>query len=95
MAKRTSAFTIRIGAAYDSVHGGTTDHPFNFDRAAMRLHGSNDYRPTAEGKNLVHTLNKEVVNAYCAVHGLNSNGKDKRRQRRQRNQKHKSRRAAA
>lgn len=75
MAKHTG-MTIRIGAAYDTVN---VTKDITFDRAEMRMHDRNDYLPSKAGKALVDRLNKEVVNAYCDAHDINTPKDDRRR----------------
>lgn len=76
MAKHTG-ITVRIGAAYDEVRTPVAV----FDRAEMRKNGAVVHDTFIPGRALVERLNKEVVNAYCDVHNLNSH-KEKRRTRR-------------
>ena len=77
MAKH-QGITIRIGAAYDEVR---LPDGIKFDRADMRHNGATIHDTFIPGRDLVRRLNKEVVNAYCDAHGLNSD-KDRRRKRR-------------
>lgn len=86
MTKR-NGITIRMNAARNDVtveFGGSKPHVF--DRAAIRLDDQKN------GTKHERRLNQEVVDAYCAEHGLN---KDKRRNRRERKQQDKRDRANA
>lgn len=85
MTKR-NGITIRMNAARNdvTVRTGGTDHVF--DRAAIRRDDMKN------GTKHERRLNQEVVDAYCAEHGLN---KDKRRNRRERKAQDKRARAAA